>query len=103
MTLPAGGVKPVHSTLQWISRSALRLYCAVLLLALLPVSLLSFYADRLLQQQAEREAQSENMQQAQLASLFLLDHFHQRAAMLQAYATDPDFLHAWEGHEYRAV
>ena len=100
MTSSAPPSKPVKSLLQWTSRNPLRLYFAVLLLAILPVSLFSYYADRLLRRQAEEEAQNESKQQAQLASAFLLDHFHQRAAMLQAYATDPDFLRAWGASDF---
>lgn len=103
MTSSPSPAKPLKSLLQWISGNPLRLYLAVLLLAVLPVSLFSYYADQLLRRQAEQEAQNENMQQAQLAAVFLLDHFHQRAAILQTYATDPDFLRAWSARDFKAV
>lgn len=94
---------PLKALLRWVSLSPLRLYLAVLLLALLPITLLSYYADGLLQRQAQAESLRENAQQAELTAAFLLDHFHQRQAMLQAYATDPDFLRAWQARDYKAV
>lgn len=96
-------LNPVKSFLQWTSATPLRLYFAVLLLTILPISMFSYYADRLLRAQTEREAQNENLQQAELTSVFLQDHFRQRIALLQAYATDPDFLQAWNKRDLKRV
>src|SRR5438105_2359073 len=88
---------------EWVSRTALRLYTATVLIAILPVGLFFYYTARLLREQAERRALQTNMQMAQLSARFLEDHFSQNKNFLQSYATDPRFRQDWERRDLKSI
>lgn len=81
----------------------LRVYILSVLVALLPVALFSFYANRMVEEQAEVQAAAENLQMASLSAIFTEEHFRNAIEFLQAYATDPKFQEDWSRHDLKAI
>ncbi|MCU1287358.1 MAG: multi-sensor hybrid histidine kinase [Acidobacteriales bacterium] len=90
---------PMRRSRQWITKSALRLYVVFVVLASLPILMFSYFADRVLSQEAERQAVTEDSQIAELSAVLISEHFRQSAALMQAYAIDPEFQAACLRHD----
>ncbi|MFL6465240.1 MAG: cache domain-containing protein, partial [Bryobacteraceae bacterium] len=88
---------------QWISKSALRLYVVFVLLASLPILLFSYYADRVLTAETEKQAVMENSEVAELSAVLIAEHFRQSAALMQSYAIDPEFQEALKRNDLKYV
>src|SRR5437899_1933184 len=88
---------------QWISKSALRLYVVFIVLACFPILLFSYYADRVLSAETEREAVIENSEVAELSAVLIAEHFRQSAALMESYAIDPEFQGALKRNDKRYV
>ncbi len=95
MAAPASHRRPLLALRDWVTRTPVRFYLVFFLLAALPIALFSFYTDSTLKQRTEARAFAESSQFANLAANFLDDHFRQQQALLQTYATDPNFRQAW--------
>jgi PAS domain S-box-containing protein len=87
----------------WILRNPVRFYVVLVLLAVLPTALFSYYADRMLSRQTEEQALNESTQVASLSASFLEDHFRQKVTLLRSYATDPLFQKAWANRDMAEI
>src|ERR1700682_3284041 len=83
------------SIANWISRSRLRLYAAVLLLMILPVGFFAYSVTQVLQEQTQKQAAVESSQIARVSAALIEEHFRQSTAFLEAFALRPAFRQSW--------
>jgi PAS domain S-box-containing protein len=87
----------------WLSRTPLRLYAAIILLTLVLVAVFSLRADRLLREEIEKKELSEGLETANISAYFLEEHFQQTAALLQSIVQRESFARDWKRRDARAL
>jgi len=94
----------VRSNLRdWVSRTPVRLYAAILLLTLVGLTLLSLRTDKLLREEVEKKELKESLEKASMAGYFLSEHFQQTIALLQSVVQSESFQRAWKTRDSKAL
>jgi PAS domain S-box-containing protein len=94
----------VRSNLRdWVSRTPVRLYAAILLLTMVGLTLLSLRTDKLLRQEVEKKELKESLEKASMAGYFLSEHFQQTIALLQSVVQSESFQRDWKRRDSKAL
>jgi PAS domain S-box-containing protein len=98
------GVLRISADLRdWVSRTPLRLYAAILLFTLVLVAVFSLRADKLLREEVEKKELNEGLETANLSAYFLEEHFQQTIALLQSVVQSESFVRDWRKRDGPAL
>lgn len=87
----------------WISGSALRIYVVFAFLTVFPIFLFTFFTDRYLTHEAEKQGMAESVQVANLSAVMVEEHFRSTVVYLQTFAARPLIIDRWKQRDLGSI